>query len=238
LFFITNFCLSLVAQNETNFGQEGAKGGPFSEVVLLNVNVLPKFGSGPKSTNHLLFEQSFVKMCDTNFYNRKEASLFFAERGWEYLAENELDTAMYRFNLSYLLDSTNASALWGMGVLSYQAKQYQQACTLLHEGAKLDTLNANIMLDLAKVELKRYEQDLKPETLQVCLLHLDKALDLDSGNTETWQKRALVEYYLGEYENAWECFHSARLISNTDVDTNLAEKISKKMKDPKGIYDY
>jgi tetratricopeptide (TPR) repeat protein len=203
-----------------------------------NKNILPLFGIVAKSAKEKADDAKFVEMCKKNFPNLKEASKFFADRGWEYISETELDTAMYRFNLCNLLDPQNVDAYWGIGVVCFQKGEYDQASKMLKMGMEIDSTNSSLIVDLATVELACYEKTNHAEDLNQSHEHLAKAIDIDPLNISAWLKRSETEYYLENYENAWDCIHSARLLDITKVDLLFVGKLSEKMKDPKNIFKF
>ena len=81
-----------------------------------DMNLLPKYGSQPKSDALKAADESFIPGMDKDYYgDRAKASMDMAMRGWQFLAAGDFDTAMRRFNLAWLLDHSNGTALWGMG---------------------------------------------------------------------------------------------------------------------------
>lgn len=203
-----------------------------------NKYLLPLFGNVEKTAKELAIDRSFVEMCKKNFPNLIEASKFFADRGWEYLSESEIDTAMHRFNLCYLLNEKNVDAYWGIGVLCFQKGEYENASKMLNKGLDIDSTNASLIVDLATVELACYEKNNHPEDLTLSHNHLAKAIDIDPQNILAWLKRSETEFYLENFENAWDCIHSARLLDITKVDLIFVEKLNEKMKDPKSVFKF
>ena len=204
----------------------------------LNKNLLPLFGEIKKSDQEVANDNFFIEMCKKNFPNLTEASKFFADRGWEYLAESELDTAMHRFNLCYLLNEKNMDAYWGIGVICFQKGELDKASKILKKGIEIDSTNSSLIVDLATVEITCYEKTNHNEDLILAHDHLAKAIDIDPSNVSAWTKRSETEYYLENYENAWECIHSARLLDISKIDLGFVEKLNLKMKDPKEVFKF
>ena len=64
----------------------------------------PLFGGlSPAQATQLLGETQ-LKAIAASFASAAEASTFFTTKGYEYLRENQPDTAAYRFNLAWLLN--------------------------------------------------------------------------------------------------------------------------------------
>jgi tetratricopeptide (TPR) repeat protein len=238
-------CISLQAQDDQALAkattvQKAIR--PIDEKVttdsITDKNLLPLFGETEKNTKEKEADRIFVGMCSKNFPNLIEASKFFADRGWEYLAEGELDTATHRFNLCYLLNAKNADAYWGLGVITFQKGDLDKAANILKKGVMADSTNSSLMVDLATVELSCFEKNNHQKDLAEAHDLLAKAIDLDPSNVLGWQKRSETEYYLENYENAWECIHSARLLDISKIDLIFVGKLSEKMKDPKGVFKF
>ena len=205
---------------------------------VTNKNLIPLFGELEKTVGEKEADRIFINMCSKNFPSMKEASKFFADRAWEYLAEGELDTAIHRFNLCYLLNDKNADAYWGLGVITFQKGDLDKASYILKKGVVADSTNSALIVDLATVELSCFEKNNHQEDLALAHSYLAKALDLDPSNIAGWQKRSETEYYLENYENAWECVHSARLLDLSKIDLVFVAKLAAKMKDPQDIFKF
>lgn len=215
-----------------------AAGENRSSDSITNKNLIPLFGETEKTAKEKETDRVFINMCSKNFPNLKEASKFFADRAWEYLAEGELDTAIHRFNLCYLLNDKNADAYWGLGVITFQKGDMDKASYILRKGVAADSTNSALIVDLATVELSCFEKNNHHEDLVLAHSYLAKALDIDPSNIAGWQKRSETEYYLENYENAWECVHSARLLDLSKIDLVFVAKLAAKMKDPKDVFKF
>ena len=201
-----------------------------------DVKYIPLFGSKKIVDEQILKSKDFFTQCEQNFKNRAEASKFFAERGWEYLSEGLLDTATYRFNLSFLLDPDNVEAYWGLGSVSYQKKNYEESAKLLRKGLVLAPDNPTLMIDVATVQLACFKDQKKCNDIDDALLLLDKSLKIDSTNANGWLKYAIAEFQLEHYEKAWEYFHKCRTLDITFLDMNFLQELLAKKEDPMGVF--
>jgi tetratricopeptide (TPR) repeat protein len=245
-FFVFSFkYLGLFAQETTPIAKADTK-VPGEKVIIeikaetkaTNKSLIPLFGTGEKTTKEKKEDMVFIDMCRKNFPNLVEASKFFTDRGWEYLAENELDTAIHRFNLSYILNPKNVDSYWGLGVICFQKGEFDNASNILKKGIEIDSTNAALMVDLATVEISCFEKNKHQDDLILAHNHLGHAIEIDPSNIAAWQKRSETEYYLENYENAWECIHSARLLDITKIDLLFVGKLSEKMKDPQNVFKF
>jgi tetratricopeptide (TPR) repeat protein len=198
--------------------------------------VLPLFGEISKSSDQIKEEVSFLNDCDANFGSRKEASQFFAARGWEYLQEGRLDTASYRFNLAYLLNEKNVDAYWGLGVVCFQQEDFNNAYRMLKKGVEVDPQNVPLMVDLSSISIKLYEDT--ADSLKLNDVHrlLTQAASLDSNYAQTFFNLAIAEYYQGHFNEAWENIHKGRALNFSLVNLQFIEQLSEKAPDPKGFF--
>ena len=194
------------------------------------------FGKKPLGVKDQKDLEQFLVSCDQSFGSRKEAGAYFAERAWEYLGEGKLDLAAFRFNYVHALDSLNLESYWGLGVITYQRKDYELAVQLLEKGLQLDSTQSTMRVDLASVKLSCYLGNFGCGTIQEVEELLAKSLSQDPKNANAWMKRAQAAYYLGDIEKAWTYFHECRQLDILQLDINFSEYLLQKMPDPKGIF--
>lgn len=200
-----------------------------------DVNTLPLFGERPKTAAQIDKEIHFLNDCDKNFATRAEASDFFAARGWDYVSSGQLDTAAYRFNLAWLLNTKNVDVYWGLGVVSYQKNQFADAIRMLRKGSTLDNNNTVLLTDLATVEIKEYQRKPNNELLTEAEEHLQRAITINS-NALSLQKMSMISYLKTDYNKAWDYFHQARLLDVSSLDLTYLGELLAKQPDPKGVF--
>ncbi|RYC67789.1 MULTISPECIES: tetratricopeptide repeat protein [Spirosoma] len=200
------------------------------------INTLPLFGERPKTAEQIDQEVHFLNDCDQNFASRPEASDFFAARGWDYVADGQLDTAAHRFNLAWLLNDKNADAYWGLGVVCYQKNQLPDAIRMLKRGLSVADSNAVLMTDLATVQIKYHQEHASPEMLDEAEAALQRAVALTPANATSFQKLSLVSYLKADYAKAWDYFHQARNLDLSQLDLNYLNDLLAKHPDPKGVF--
>lgn len=205
-----------------------------SEIARLNC--VPMFGEVKKMTRQKQEQDAFLQSCDRSFSDRAEASRFFAERGWEYIAEGELDTACYRFNLAYLLDAANSDAYWGMGVVCHQKGNTTEAIRMLKKGVSYDSTDSMLLDDLATLYIQHYTDTRDEKELDAAFTWLGKSLTLDTTNANTYLKLALAEFHRTNYDKSWENLHKCRAIDVQLLDFDFIQQLSAKKEDPQGIF--
>lgn len=199
------------------------------------INTLPLFGERPKTAAQIGEEIHFLNDCDRNFTSRSEASIFFADRGWDYVGNGQLDTAAYRFNLAWLLDNRNADAYWGLGVVCYQKNQLPEAIRIMKKGLAVTDSHVELIADLATVEIKHYQEKPNTEVLTDAESHLQRAVVL-SPNAVYYQKLSMVYFLKSDYAKAWDYFHQARTDDMSSIDFGYLNELLAKQPDPKGIF--
>lgn len=211
----------------------------------VNPNLLPMYGKMAKTQEQLNADLKFLEYSDQNFASRQEASQFFATRAWEYLGEGQPDTAMYRFNLAWLLDDTNSSALWGFGAISAQRGNLQEASSYLSQALTLDPNNSTLMVDLASIKQGLYEleagtkkKDLKrkQQYLTEATQLLQKAVEADPANGYAHYRLSYNNFLLEDYDKAWEHLHKSREIDMSFLDFGYLSQLMEKQEDPKGLF--
>ena len=204
--------------------------------LLKEAKYLPLYGQKALSKKDQTELTQFVESCDASFGSRKEASDFFVERAWEYVTAGKLDTATYRFNLLHALNDQSVDAYWGLGVITFQRKDFPKAIEFLEKGLSLDTAQAILRVDLAVVQLSCYLKQMECGTLAGVEGHLAIALRQQPGYGMAWMKRAQVAYLQERYADAWTYLHTCRKLDITQLDISLGQLLAEKMPDPEGVF--
>lgn len=210
--------------------------GEKAEVASSSFHALPLFGERPKTAAQIGDEIHFLNDCDRNFASRTEASTFFADRGWDYVKNGQLDTAAYRFNLSWLLNDHNADAYWGLGVVCYQKNQFPDAIRMLKKGLAVADSNTTLLTDLATVEIKQYQENSNDAVLTDAEGHLQRAIALGPTDATSFQKLSMVYYLRADYAKAWEYLHRTRLLDTAALDLNYLGELMTKQPDPQKVF--
>lgn len=206
--------------------------------VGVDVNFLPLFGGFEKTENQQVDDQLFLSDCDKNFKNRKEAGEFFSKMGWDYLSEGEKNTAIHRFNLSYLLDNENIDAYWGLGVIEYQQENYSSAIKLMSKGLELcDGQNYVLMVDLATVYIKTALANTNSviEINQAKKL-LQNAVKIQPNYSLAYVQLAVVYLFENQPDEAWNQFHKGYELNPAELNREVLAELLSRKDDPKGIF--
>ncbi|MBF9255598.1 hypothetical protein I2I11_20030 [Pontibacter sp. 172403-2] len=198
--------------------------------------VQPMFGQQPKSEEQQRKDEKFLSSCDKSFTNRREASKFFMERGWEYFNEGQVDTAMYRFNLAWLLNPDNKDTYWAFGLVTAGKGNPEEAIGLYEKALQLDPKNSLLLSDLGAAYLAEYKARDKRKTLRKAEETLSESAAADTTNAYAFYNLSQVKFLEKEYDEAWDYLHKSRAINLTQIDYGYLAELMAKMPDPQGFF--
>jgi tetratricopeptide (TPR) repeat protein len=196
----------------------------------------PLFGGLTPAQATQLLGEGRLKAIAASFASTGEASTFFTNKGFEYLRENQPDTAAYRFNLAWLLNPQNAEAYRGLGILASSQATPDAAIALLAKGLTVSPSSTLLMSDLGASHLIRYGQTKKKKDLNTGMEMLQKATALDPTNAVAWQQLARGLYYQEKYPEAWAAVHKGQNASVSSLDFELISDLLAKLPDPQGTF--
>jgi Tfp pilus assembly protein PilF len=202
-----------------------------------DARVLPMFGGKAKTEEQQKRDEKFLTSCDKSFATRQEASKFFVDRGWEYLNEGQTDTAVYRFNLAWLLNPDNKDPYWAFGLVSSAKGQDAEAISLFEKALSFDPKNSLLLSDAAASYLKVYNDGKKKKKdLKKASSYLSQAIAADSSNAFALYNLSKVKFYEKDYASAWNYLHQSRAINLTQIDYDFIAELTAQMPDPKGFF--
>lgn len=196
----------------------------------------PLFGGLTPAQATQLLGEARLKAIAASFASAAEASTFFTTKGFDYLRENQPDTAAYRFNLAWLLNPQNAEAYRGLGIVASAQPSPDAAIGLLGKGLAISPSSTLLMSDLGASHLIRYGQTKKKKDLATGLELLQKATALEPTNAVAWQQLARGYYYQEKYAEAWDAVHKGQNSSVTSLDFDLISDLLAKLPDPQGTF--
>ncbi|TGE09630.1 tetratricopeptide repeat protein [Hymenobacter fodinae] len=221
-----------LAQRKTKVKTKGE-----TAVAITSANRLqPLFGGLTPAQAEQAVGPAFLADISRSFASREEASRFFSTKGYEYLSENQADTAQYRFNLAWLLDQRNPDAYRGLGIIASQKATPEVAIGLLRQGLAFDPKNANLLNDLGACYLIVYEQSKKKKDLTTAATYLEQSVALPTAPADAWQQIARVYFYQEKYPQAWEAVHKGQQLSVGSLDFDLISDLIAKLPDPAGQF--
>jgi len=198
--------------------------------------LLPLFGGLTPAQATKIIGEAQLKAIAASFASPAEASTFFSTKGYEYLSENQPDTAAYRFNLAWLLNPQNAEAYRGLGIVASAQPTPEASIGLLAKGLALSPASAPMLSDLGTSYLIRYGLTKKKKDLTAGMDLLQRAITIDPANAVAWQQQARGYYYQEKYPEAWAAVHKGQALSMASLDFSLINDLLAKLPDPQGIF--
>ena len=198
--------------------------------------LLPLFGGLTPAQATQLVGEDRLKAIAASFASQDEASAFFTTKGFDYLRENQPDTAIYRLNLAWLLNPQNAEAYRGLGIIASTQPTPDAAIGLLTKGLALAPTSTLLMSDLASTHLIRFGLTKKKKDLTIALDLLQRATTADPTNAVAWQQLGRSLYYQEKYAEAWAAVHKGQSLSVSSLDFGLISDLLAKLPDPQGTF--
>lgn len=206
------------------------------KVPHLTINHYPEYGHYHKTPGILNNDNMFIQSAEKKFGNKTLASQKYADLGWYYFQKGVLDTSMFRFNQSWLLDSSNANAYWGFAALTGKNGYYKESADYFRKSWSIDSTNKNLPLDWSISLLsqfnKTYDKSLVNEAINV----INKAIKLDASNAHAYFTLAICNFYISNYNESWLYIHKAKDIDEKVINSDFINSLLTKQADPKGFY--
>jgi tetratricopeptide (TPR) repeat protein len=219
--------------------QKGSKGKNNAAAAATGPQRLqPLFGGLTAAQAQQAVGPAVLADVDRSFPSRPEASAFFSKKGFEYLQENQPDTAVVRFNLAWVLDPKNPEPYRGLAVLvSRRPDASPEAIqALVLQGLAVAPTNPLLLTDAANTALARYETSKKKKELQQASDYTQRALLADANNANAWQTQARIHYYQENYAEAWKDVRKGQNLNLTSLDFQFLTELMAKMPDPEGKF--
>ncbi len=197
------------------------------------MNVLPKYGSLPKTKAQKEIDEVFLSATDKEYHgDRKKASADTAARGWQYLAGGDLETAMRRFNQAWLLNHDNGIALWGMAAIESSIGKFDESRKLFAEAEKF-VKETNFSVDYARAVAMAGVTS-KDEALQKeAFDRFERVYQKAPENTKNLQNWAMTLFALEKNADAWAKVKLAETTPNKkDLDPSFVAALQAKMPRP------
>lgn len=172
-----------------------------------DINLLPMYGGFEKSRALRKADAEFLAFCDQKFSDRRDAANQFAKRGWDYFYAGDPATAIKRYNQAWLLDSTNAAAYWGFGVIEGQRQHNTDALRYFQISLRLNPTNRRLLVDMAQALLSRFDATHYSPDLDAAISRLEEYLTDTSdakATTDAYKKLAVAHFFKRDYANAWK----------------------------------
>lgn len=190
------------------------------------INLLPMYGEKIKCPEQVESDKKFLAEIDKIFKSRHEASKAFSSKAWEFFNRNDLQTAMKRFNQSWLLDNNNYESYWGFANIRGKQNQLEEAKKLFDLAKKLNPTNSNFFISSASTLGGLYNKTNNKSVLQNMIIDLEKAIKIDPENALAYAELAAAYMTLNDKIKAKENLKKAEKLNPSVVNPNLKKVLS------------
>jgi tetratricopeptide (TPR) repeat protein len=126
-----------------------------------NSHLIPMYGAEPRNANELAKDKKYrTFMLDFCKGDTIKAVQMASLKGWHYFYKEIMDTAMFRFNQSWLLDSTYPASYFGYAAIKeYQglSKDAERYYNLAYKHDPSDSLTKKYLHQIAQISEKHLD---------------------------------------------------------------------------------
>ncbi|TDQ79812.1 tetratricopeptide repeat protein [Sphingobacterium yanglingense] len=182
-----------------------------------DIRMLPKYGGVQKSKEQLAADQDFLDtiLSDDKYRNNNRlASDELIKLGFDYLNQEDVKTAMYRFNQAYLIDSTNTDIYWGFGAVYMKRSMFDKAKEQYEIGLKENPKNTHLLTDLGSYYMVRFQQGDGGTTrdLDQALRLLEESYEIDDKDRNTLIKLSMTHLLNNNCKSAWKYYRECEAL--------------------------
>ncbi|MDR2919374.1 MAG: hypothetical protein LBV72_08435 [Tannerella sp.] len=197
-----------------------------------NIRLRPKYGHAQKSKEQKKLDEDFIKetLRQEEFKgNRRAASDFMIKKGFDYLYNGDLKTAMYRFNQAYLLDSLNTDIYWGFGGVYMTLEKYDLAKDQYMEGLSINPENTHLLTDLGSYFSIQYQllqgvnEEKAQANLNAAIMCMTKSYTIDAGDPNTTFKLSACYLLKNDCDNAWKYYDECVALGGAPITNEYTE---------------
>ena len=195
---------------------------------VADLNQTPEYGRQKKCPEEIEIDNKFIFSCDSSFKDRKKAAKYYVKRAWDYFDEGKLDTAMFRFNQAWMLDSTNADTYWGFGNLLGTKKQFKESIVYFNKSIRLNPNNATVWECMGKSYGQLFFLSKNVSQLDTCINYLKHSLQIDPANARVYgQLTACYSYYM-QKDSALKYLAITDTLDSTAINPEVRQILTKK----------
>jgi tetratricopeptide (TPR) repeat protein len=187
-------------------------------------------------------DETFINQAVAGLGSREVASKAWAAQADKFMAENNLDFAMRRYNQSWLLNPNNYQPYWGFGRVMLEWGKVDESIEHF-EKAKLliddDYQKVAFLADMAtaySVKATRTPSDQATERVKY-FAEANKlygeSIAMDPKYANAWRSWARSLYFEGRYAEAWEKVNKAKTLGAPAFPPAFLKALDEKLPEPK-----
>lgn len=152
---------------------------------------------------------------------------------WEALRAGRMDDAKYRFNQALLLESSNGSALWGLGIIHAQRGELEESRKSFEKADPLLSNDINFNVDFART-LGYAGIAARNERMVIqAFERFEKVYRIAPQHRVNLENWAVILYNTGNYSEAWKKIKLAeKTPSGKDINQKFVNALQSMMARP------
>lgn len=183
-------------------------------------------------------DDALIEGTTKEFGSREVASERFVSQGFRYYFQDDLSTAMKRFNQGWLLSPKNPDVFQGYAAVLNDQSKHCEARTMIERAFELGLARkAENLADAGRVNAlcamldKSLDQDTKASFLKRSYNYYVDALKTSPNNAYVYGSWATASYWMGDYSTAWKYVKKERALGGTPG-SRFIQLLSEKMPQP------
>lgn len=203
-------------------------------VFAQDINLQPKYGALPKNDAQKAADEKFLAGIDDYYKgDRKKAAEDIVRRGWQFLRQGNAPDAMRRFNQAWLLDSSNANAIWGMAAYEGTIGKMDESLKLFAEAERSLGNDIDFSVDYAKALGVAGAETKSDALLKDAFARFARLYERAPQHTLNLQNWAITLFYVGNYAEAWSKVKLAEATPRrADIDPRFLAALQSQMPRP------
>ena len=193
----------------------------YSQNCLPGINDLPMYGEVEKCQEQLEADANYLAEMDDLFVSREAAADDVVKQAWRHFYNEEMKSAMRRFNQAWLLDEKNYHVYWGFGNILGKSGKSKQAIKIFDIGKKHNPTDSDFYIASASAYGDLYQKNEDKSQLHKAIKDLETAVKLDQNNVLAYVVMTKMYAALNMKAKAIENMKKAEKIDPKSIDPIL-----------------
>lgn len=215
--------------------------GALAQPRHLDPGEIPMYGGLDRQADPILkgADDALIEGTTKEFGTREVASQKFVDQGFRYYFQDDLSTAMRRFNQAWLLNPENPDAFYGFVAVLSDREEFCEARELIEKAFELglrrkaeELADAGRVYALCAVQNKALSDENRAAYVKRSSEYYTEALQVQPGSAYVYGSWASASYWLGDYANAWRYVKLQRQ-SGGEPPKKFLKMLKAKMREPR-----
>ncbi|KFE99918.1 hypothetical protein IX39_04515 [Chryseobacterium formosense] len=200
----------------------------YSQNCPEKINILPMYGGVKKCKEQIESDKEFLAEMDQLFPNRQKAMEDRVKSGWKYFYENDLDTAMKRFNQAWLLSPQSYEIYWGFGNITAMKGNPKKAVKYFDTAKKLNPSNSDFYVSSALAYSQIFLTEKNSNFLKIAIRDLETGLKLNPKNGKLYSMLSTSYFYLNNIKEAKKYLKEAEKLEPSSINPEFKKILENK----------